>query len=275
MSATVFALVLVAAAMHAAWNAIVKVSGDRLVMMGILTGVGGVAGLGLIPFVATPAPEAWPYLALTTAIHAGYYLFLLLAYRAGDLSQVYPIARGGSPLLLALLSWPVLGEALSTEQLIGVGLISLGIASLAFGRGDRRSLLFAAATSCTIAAYSATDAVGVRLSGSPLGYIAWLFALDGLMMAGFTLWRRGMVVLHVFRADWWRPVVGGLLSVAGYAIVVWCYGNGLVAPISALRETSVVFAAVIGSVFLGEGFGARRIAAASIVAAGIVVMNGA
>lgn len=275
MSATVVALVLLAAAMHAAWNALVKMSGDRLVMMGILTGVGGVTGLALVPFVAPPAPESWPYLALTTGIHAGYYLFLILAYRAGDLSQVYPIARGGSPLLLALLSWPVLGEALSTEQFIGVGFVSLGIASLAFGRGDRRSLLFATATACTIAGYSATDAAGVRLSGSPLGYIAWLFALDGLMMAGFTFWRRGMVVLHVLRADWCRPVAGGLLSVASYAIVVWCYGNGPVAPISALRETSVVFAAVIGSVFLGEGFGARRIAAASIVVAGIVVMNDA
>ncbi|MBM3541783.1 MAG: EamA family transporter, partial [Alphaproteobacteria bacterium] len=134
---------------------------------------------------------------------------------------------------------------------------------------------FAAATSCTIAAYSATDAVGVRLSGSALGYIAWLFALDGAMMAAFTIWRRGARVVQALREDWLRPTIGGLLSVAGYGIVVWCYADGPVAPISALRETSVVFAAILGSIFLREGFGARRIAAAATVAAGIFVMNGA
>ena len=275
MSLTVFLLVLLAAAMHATWNAVVKVAGDRLLTMGIVTGVGGLVGLALIPFAPLPAPASWPYLALTTAIHIGYYVFLILAYRAGDLSQVYPIARGGSPLLLALVSWPLLGEALSARQFAGVGLVSLGIASLAFGKGDRRSLLFAAATACTIAAYSATDAVGVRLSGSALGYIAWLFALDGAMMAAFTVWRRGARVVQALREDWVRPTLGGLLSVAGYGIVVWCYADGPVAPISALRETSVVFAAVLGSVFLREGFGARRIAAAATVAAGIFVMNGA
>ena len=275
MSLTVFLLVLLAAAMHATWNAVVKVAGDRLLTMGIVTGVGGLVGLALIPFAPLPAPASWPYLALTTAIHIGYYVFLILAYRAGDLSQVYPIARGGSPLLLALVSWPLLGEALSAWQFAGVGLVSLGIASLAFGKGDRRSLLFAAATSCTIAGYSATDAVGVRLSGSALGYIAWLFALDGAMMAAFTVWRRGARVVQALREDWVRPTLGGLLSVAGYGIVVWCYADGPVAPISALRETSVVFAAVLGSIFLREGFGARRIAAAATVAAGIFVMNGA
>ncbi len=275
MSLTVFLLVLMAAAMHAAWNAVVKVAGDRLLTMGIVTGVGGLVGLALIPFAPLPAPASWPYLALTTAIHVGYYIFLILAYRAGDLSQVYPIARGGSPLLLALVSWPLLGEALSAWQFAGVGLISVGIASLAFGKGDRRSLLFAAATSCTIAAYSATDAVGVRLSGGALGYIAWLFALDGAMMAAFTFWRRRSRVFQALREDWLRPTIGGVLSVAGYGIVVWCYASGPVAPISALRETSVVFAAVLGSIFLREGFGTRRIAAAATVAAGIFVMNGA
>ena len=275
MSLSIFLLVLLAAVTHASWNALVKVSADRAVAMGMISAVGGLAGLVALPFVVPPAPESWGFLALTTAIHLGYYVFLVRAYQSGDLSQVYPIARGGSPLVLALVSWPVVGEALSWGQYAGVGLISIGIAALAFGRGNRRSLMFAAATACAIAAYSATDALGVRSSGSPFGYIAWLFFLDGTAMAALTLWSRGRAVFGVLRRDWPRPVAGGLLSIVGYAIVVWCYASGPVAPISALRETSVLIAALIGSLFLNETFGARRIAASAVVVAGIFVMNGA
>lgn len=273
MTPLVVLLVLMAASMHAVWNALVKTSGDRLAVMVGISAVGGVAGLVVLPFAVTPAPASWPYLALTTAIHIGYYLFLLRAYGIGDLSQVYPIARGGSPLILALISGPVVGEALSVTQVAGVGLISLGIISLSLGKGSRLALLYAVCTACFIAAYSATDALGVRRSGSPLGYIAWLFFLDGAMMLAFGFWRRGRTLFSPSRVDWRQWLGGGVLAVGAYGIVVWCYNLGAAAPVSALRETSVIFAALIGTLFLGERFGVRRMIAAAVVAAGIVVMN--
>jgi drug/metabolite transporter (DMT)-like permease len=273
VSITVLFLVLSAAVMHAAWNALVKQANDRLFMMSAMSAVGIPAGFAFLPFAAAPAAASWPYLGLTTAVHAGYYLFLLRAYRTGDLSQVYPIARGGSPLLLALVSGPLIGEHLTGQQYAGVLLISLGLASLSFGRGNLRAILYALGTACFIASYSAVDALGVRLSGSALGYLAWLWLLDGLMMIGFsTAYRRRP--FFAFLATGWKPsLIGGVLAVAGYSIVVWCYGLGTVAPISALRETSVVFAALIGTIVLGEPFGLRRVIASTIVASGILVMN--
>lgn len=273
MTPFVVGLVLLAALMHAVWNALVKVSGDRLAVMVGMSAVGGVAGLAVLPFAVAPALASWPFLALTTAIHVGYYLFLLRAYAVGDLSQVYPVARGGSPLMLALISGPVMGEALSVTQAMGVGLISLGIISLSLGRGSRLALLYALCTACFIAAYSATDALGVRRSGSPLGYIGWLFLLDGAMMLAFGFWRRGRTLFSPSRIDWRQWIGGGVLALCAYGIVVWCYNLGTVAPVSALRETSVVFAALIGSLFLGEEFGVRRVIAAAVVASGIVVVN--
>lgn len=273
MTPVVVGLVLLAAVMHAAWNALVKVSDDRVAVLVGVSAVGGAAGLAAIPFVALPAAASWPFLVLSTAIHIGYYLFLLRAYAVGDLSQVYPVARGGSPLLLALVSAPVMGEALSVGQAAGVGLISLGIISLSLGKGRRLALLYAVLTSCFIASYSTTDALGVRRSASPLGYIAWLFFLDSVMMLAFGFWRRGRGLFSPTRVDWRQWIGGGILATAAYGIVVWCYNLGTVAPVAALRETSVVFAALIGSLFLGERFGLRRVIAALVVASGIVVMN--
>ncbi|MFO0996608.1 MAG: EamA family transporter [Alphaproteobacteria bacterium] len=273
MSVAVLCLVLLAALMHAAWNALIKQANDRLFMMSAMSAVGIPAGLAFLPWAAAPAEASWPYLALTTAIHAGYYLFLLRAYRIGDLSQVYPIARGGSPLLLALASGPLIGERLSAQQYGGVALISLGLASLSLGRGHPRAILYALGTACFIAAYSAVDALGVRLSESALGYIAWLWLLDGAMMIGFSTAYRRRPFLSFLAAEWKQSLFAGLLAVAGYSIVVWCYGIGTVAPISALRETSVVFAALIGTIVLKEPFGLRRVIAATTVASGILVMN--
>ncbi len=188
MTPLVVLLVLMAASMHAVWNALVKTSGDRLAIMVGISAVGGIAGLAVLPFAVTPAPASWPYLALTTAIHIGYYLFLLRAYGIGDLSQVYPIARGGSPLILALISGPVVGEALSVTQAAGVGLISLGIISLSLGKGSRLALFYAVCTACFIAAYSATDALGVLsvitgFFGMNFDFLPLIHSTHGLWLA--------------------------------------------------------------------------------------------
>lgn len=275
----VIALVLLAALLHASWNALLKVSADRLTTTGVMNLTGLVVGGVMLPFVAAPDAASWPFILLSVAIHFGYYLFLLSSYRFGDLSQVYPLARGAAPLIVAFLSPWLIGERLGAVQLAGVMLLCLGILSLAFNQlrlsqlFDWKPVSLALANGCCIAAYTITDGLGVRHSGSPGGYIAWLFILDGLSMAVIAAGvRRGSLAAAV-RASWKPAVIGGALAMLAYGIVIWCYSLGAIAPIAALRETSVVIAAAIGTLLLREPFGRWRIVAASFCAIGILAIN--
>ncbi|MDJ0947685.1 MAG: DMT family transporter [Alphaproteobacteria bacterium] len=273
---------LLAALLHASWNAILKASSGRethrILTPALVVGTASLGGLALTPFVVPPAPESWPYLALSAIIHTGYFSFLVLAYRFGDLSQVYPIARGLSPLLVAPLVGPLAGEALGLAAGAGVLLIALGVGSLALGRThgagrDPRAILFAFATGATIGAFTITDALGVRAAGSALGYVAWVnFLMSAPFAAGaFLLARREA---RVYLRDHWRPgVLAGLMTVTSYGLIVWTLSLGAIAPIAALRETSVVFGAAMGALFLGEPFGRRRVLAAAVVAGGIVLLH--
>ncbi|HKX08808.1 MAG TPA: DMT family transporter [Stellaceae bacterium] len=275
----VIALVLLAAVLHASWNAMLKAAPDRVTTSAVmnLTGLG--AGAVLAVFVAAPASPSWVFIALSVAIHFGYFVFLLGAYRYGDLSQVYPLARGIGPLLVALVSPWLIGEHLGRVQLVGVVLLCLGILSLAFNRMrlaellNWKPLVMALATGGSIAAYTVVDGLGVRVSGSPGGYIAWLFILDGISMAALAAALRRRALGGAVRSIWKPAVIGGLISILAYGIVIWCYSLGAIAPIAALRETSVVIAAAIGSFMLREPFGRWRIVAASFCAIGIVAIN--
>lgn len=273
------ALVLLAAAMHASWNALVKGAADRLLAMTLVAFwpmvPGLFAGLFLLPL---PAPASWPFLLGSMVTHLAYYVCLLTAYRYGDLSQVYPLARGSAPVLVALLSAVAAGEFLPWGGLAGVALVSLGTASLAFERGrprgdQGRSVLFALLTALTITVYTVVDGLGVRRSGAPLGYIAWVFAIDGLPLLLISALIRGRAALAYVRSAWHIGVIGGLLAFAGYGIAIWAMTQGAMAQVAALRETGVIFAAVIGAVFLREPFGRRRILAAIVVAAGIILLQ--
>ena len=274
----VVALVLAAAFLHACWNACVKTGGDRLVTLAIVNGVGACIGLMAIPFVEVPNPESWPYLFASVVIHTGYYFFLIQQYRVGDLSQVYPLARGLSPLLIAASATLVAGEYLPPLAWAGVAIASLGIISLAFENGppwknDPWPVLYASGTALCIASYTVVDGLGVRLAGGAFGYIVWLFFLDGIpiaIMAGFA--RRGRVQ-SVLKAEAWKGLSGGALQMAAYGTVIWAMSVAAMGAVSTLRETSVIFAAIIGAVVLGERFGRRRIAAAVIVAYGVIVLN--
>lgn len=273
------ALVLLAAVMHASWNALVKKAGDRLLTMTFLSFWPMLPALAASIFwLKPPARESWPFLFGSMTIHVGYYIGLLKAYRYGDLSQVYPLARGTAPVLVALLSAVVVGELLSPAGFLGVALVSLGTASLAFERGwpkgdHGRSVSFALLTAFTIMLYTVVDGMGVRRSGSPLGYIAWLFTIDGFpLFIASLIWRR-REALPYLRQSWHIGLIGGLLSFAGYGIVIWAMSLGAMAQVSALRETGVIFAAIIGALFLREPFGRRRIAAAAIVAIGIIILQ--
>jgi drug/metabolite transporter (DMT)-like permease len=271
-------LVLLAAAMHACWNTLVKKSNDRLAELAIVNFFSAVVALLALPWVGIPNPASWWFLLASTIIHSGYYFFLLQAYRVGDLSHVYPLARGVSPLVVALLSGIIAGETLSAGQLAAVALISVSVASLALqGRWRRRDELkpiaFAIATGLMIASYTLADGSGVRLSGNPAAYIAWLFVIDCLPLIGVALILRRRSLRQTLGLQWRTGFVGGVLALGAYGLVIWALSLGTMASVAALRETSVVMAAIIGTTLLGEPFGKERILAAVGVAAGVIVLR--
>ncbi len=277
MSPTILALVLLAAALHAGWNALIKINGDRLVAMAILAGSTALITSVMLPFVAVPIAEAWPYLIATSFIHLGYMGFLVLAYGQGDFGQVYPIARGTAPLLTALIASFFLGEYLAPSQWIAIALITGGIVSLAVhGIGsithNLKGVGYALATACFIATYTVVDATGARISGDVHSYTLWLFFLHGFPLFALVAWRRGKDLWPSVRANWKGGAIGGAMSLVAYWIVLWAMTLGTIAPVAALRETSVIFAAVIAATFLKEGFGWPRIVAACVVAVGVYVL---
>lgn len=274
----IIGLILTSALIHATWNALVKSDSDRLVTFAVVMGMGSVIGLFLAPFVEIPRAEAWPWLITSVAIHGFYYYFLLQAYAHGDLSFVYPIARGLGPLLVAVFSGTLLAEHLTLREAIGVVLVSGGIAGVAFGHGlprglDIRATVFAVLTGVTIAGYTVTDGIGARTSGDPLAYIVWLNILEGPWLILIALQRRGWGVVRHLRAHWWRGAVGGTLATVGYGIAIWALSLGSMAHVAAIRETSVLFATLMGTFILGESLGRRRIVAAAFVVIGLLTMN--
>jgi drug/metabolite transporter (DMT)-like permease len=281
-------LLLMAALMHASWNAILKSDqSDRLATFGVIMTTGTVMGLCAVPFLPWIEPAAWKYLASSVLIHVLYYTFLLKAYSYGDLSHTYPIARGLGPLLVALVSGRFIGEHLRAQDIVGVLLLSFGLITLAMPLrnvvprpGSRHGLatLFAVLTGFTIAAYIIADGLGVRSAGPTLqhrlSYIAWLCVVEGpwLLVLAIVL-RPGTVWTHL-RRTWWRGVIGGVIANVGYGIAIYALVLGPMAHIAALRETSVLFGALMGTLLLGEPFGGRRVAAAFVIVSGLVLMNG-
>ena len=274
----VVALVLLTALLHASWNAVVKSSGDQLMAMTLVLGTGALAAGCMIPFVEAPDRAAWPYLGLSVVVHTFYALFLLLSYRFGDLSHVYPIARGLGPLLVALLSALLAGEFLSRLQIGALIVVSFAIASLALERGLPRGegmkpVAFAIATGVLIGVYTFLDGQGGRHTRDPFSYIAWLFFFDGIpLVVATVLLRRGRIG-PLLRAQGRAGAIAGLISIVAYAIVIWAMRRGSMAIVASLRETSVIFGALIGAVVLGEPFGRQRVLAAAIVVAGVVALS--
>jgi drug/metabolite transporter (DMT)-like permease len=281
-------LLLMAALMHASWNAILKSDqSDRLATFGVIMTTGTVMGLCAVPFLPWIEPAAWKFLASSVAIHVLYYTFLLKAYSYGDLSHTYPIARGLGPLLVALVSGRFIGEHLRTQDIVGVLLLSFGLITLAMPLrnvvprpGSRHGLatLFAVLTGFTIAAYIIADGLGVRSAGPTfqhrLSYIAWLCVVEGPWLLVLAVVLRPRTVWTHLRRTWWRGVIGGVIANVGYGIAIYALVLGPMAHIAALRETSVLFGALMGTLLLGEPFGGRRVAAAFVIVSGLVLMNG-
>jgi drug/metabolite transporter (DMT)-like permease len=277
MEPHVFAAVLFAAACHAGWNALLKLRLEPLLALSLISAAAGLVMVVFVPFVGLPAPGAWIYIAASLAIHLVYYVSLGEAYRTGDLSQVYPIARGCAPLITMLGGWIGLGEALSLVSLLGVVVLAMGILLLTLKDGlaafDRRAAGFAFITACSISAYTLADGIGARVGADPFAYIVWLFVLDGLMMVAFGLIRFRRVFIGEARQSWRLVLGGGALSAAAYAIAIWAMTQAPIALVAALRETSVLFAAALGVVLLREPLLWSRIAAAGLVLIGLVCLR--
>ncbi len=277
MDAVVVVLVLAAALMHAVWNTFVKVGDDRLMTMTMVIGVGALLAPVLVLSVPAPAPASWKFIAISVVIHSAYYYFLIAAYRVGDLSHAYPLARGSAPLMVAAGAAVFADEMLGGAQIAGIAIVSAGIISLMLGgngfRADWRAIVYPLATGVTIAAYTVADGLGVRLSENPASYIGWVFIFSAVPIVAVAVARRRGAFLAGVRRGWKPGLLGGVLASGGYGIVIWALSLGAMAHVSALRETSVVIAALIGVRILGEPFGRRRVLAACTVAVGVVVLN--
>lgn len=277
MTTPVILAVLAAALLHAAWNAIAHAITDRLLGFALISLGGMLATLPLLLFTGLPPREAWPPLLGSLALHLLYMGLLMLAYRAGEFGQVYPLARGTAPWVVALLAVPVFGETLPPPHLAGVLTVSLGLMALVLAGGCPRrrqlpALASAFATGLAIAGYTLVDGYGVRLTENPVGYLAWIMMLQGpvfLLVAACT--RRGRLAAQL-RPIWRVGLLGGGMSAAAYGLVLWAQLSGALAGIAALRETSIVFAAIMGGVLFGERLGRTRVMAAATVAAGAVLL---
>jgi len=265
--------------MHAGWNAVVRLGLDRFSSILLLTLVQSGLSLLALPFVPVPAAEVWPWIIASNVLHTGYKAFLVSAYEHGDLSQVYPLARGAAPLVVAVAGALLLGEATTITKTFAVVTIALGVIVMSLKGGSglsrmpARAFGFALGSACFTAAYTLVDGVGARLSGNASGYAFWMFFSDGLFMLAYALLRRGPGILPNLLPAWRSGIVAGGLSLGSYWIAIWAFTKAPIALVAALRETSVLFAMLIAMVVLKEPAGRWRWTAALLIGSGVILMR--
>lgn len=278
MSLGVFAALLAAALLHAGWNAVVKVGLDRFSSVLLLGLVQGGIALLLLPLFGLPPAAAWLWVAGSAALHSGYKIFLIRAYSHGDLSQVYPLARGTAPMIVAIVGALFLGETPSLVRVVAILAIAGGIMRMAGGgrqgeRLSRTALLWALGTAGFTASYTLADGVGARIAGEASAFTLAMFVLDGLFMLGFGLVARGGKAVAALAPAWRSGIAAGAMSLGSYWIAISAFTQAPLAMVAALRETSVLFAMLIAFLLLGERIAPRRWAAAGLILAGIVLMR--
>lgn len=276
MTPFIIAIILSAALLHAVWNAIVKTAADRTTTLGLVALGHVIPGAVMVLLLPLPSAASFPYILLSTLVHFGYFYMLGRAYQHGDLSVVYPIARGIVPALVGLWALLFAGEQLPLQAWGGIAVIAVAIQlsswkALRSGVG-RAALGFAAGTGLCISVYSVVDGIGVRLSENTLSYWAWGAFLH-LFIAGFVGWRKRAALAHLPLRIWALGLAGGMVSMAAYGLVLFAKNHAPLGAVSALRETSVIFAALIGFVFLKEGNWLRRLGAAVLMAAGVALIG--
>lgn len=278
MTTFVFMAVIFAALLHAVWNGLVKGGADKyLNMTAVVLGHLPIALIVLF-LVPAPAPESWPYVLAGTALHFGYQLFLLHAYRNGDLTQVYPIARGSAPLIVAAISVVFLGVHLQSIEIfavliIGAGIISMSLVRRETGLRNTKAALLALITGCFIAAYSLVDGTGARLSGSAFGFYAWIAICEAVVFALFMGITRPATLMAVPSRAAKVFVIGGSASFGAYAIVIWAFTQAPIALVSAMRETSIIFALLIGVFFLKEKLDLSKVLSTMVTLFGAALLK--
>ena len=253
MTLLAFAMVFAAAFLHAGWNFWLKIAGDRLVALAALAGGWAIVGVPAIVLLGPPTTAAWPYLIASTVVHTAYALALIRSYRHGDLSMAYPVARGAGPLVVALVSTVLLGETLGPAGVLGIALITAGVIWLGFPRTlpNLSNLLISVATGALIGTYTLLDGLGGRV-GSPHVFAAWLFLFTSIPIVAIALAVHRERIARLLRPVWRKGAAAGVLSAAAYWIVIWAMSQAHMGLVAALRESSVVFAAVLGAFFLRE-----------------------
>ncbi|KNB54423.1 EamA family transporter [Streptomyces caatingaensis] len=283
MTPLVVLAVLTAAVTHAGWNAIAHGIRDQLTAF-TLVGLGGAAcGAALVPFVPAPDAAAWPFLGASALLHVLYMALLMRSFSLGDFGQMYPIARGTAPLAVTVLAAVFAGELPDGWQLTGVAVASAGLVGVALwgvrgrgGRGGRpvngAAVAAAVGTGLAIASYTVVDGLGVRRSGSSLGFTAWLMLLEGAPVPLYALAVRRRALVAAVRPFAVRGLLGGVLSALAYGLVLWAQTRAELAPVAALRESSIIVGAALGSLLFKEHFGVPRVAAAALMVVGIGLM---
>lgn len=270
MHPVVIGLTLSAAVFHAIWNALLRSGGDRLWSVTVMSFVTTAAAIPAALLLPAPLSGCWSYIAISAVLQVAYAIFLAYAYRHGELSQIYPVIRGSVPLLVALGGFLLVSQRLSRPGLLGIFMVSAGIASLALGK-DRistRGLVLALATALFVACYVVADGIGVRLAGNAQSYTAWIFLTYGVLLPPASLWLRRGPTISVRYGETATAMAGGALSIVSYGAMVAALSLGKLGPVSALRETSVIFSMLIGRLLLGEPLTRRRIIACTVVAFG-------
>ncbi|MFL1551672.1 EamA family transporter [Pseudomonas sp. D47] len=275
MSLHVFAIIMLGAALHATWNAVVKGGVDKLLTTCLIASVASLIALAAIPFLALPAPESWPFIGASVILQVLYFVLVASTYRIADMSQTYPIMRGTAPLVVATVSVFVLAEPLSAFAWLGIAVISLGILSMAVAplSGQRKGLILALINAGVIASYTLIDGLGVRKSGAPVAYTLWIFLLTGIPLAAWALAARRGVFRDYVSRNWRLGIVGGVGTIASYGLALWAMTAAPIATVSALRETSILFGVGISAWVLKEHLTRARIVAACVIAAGAMLLR--
>lgn len=275
MSLSIFLVVLFAAALHAGWNAAVKISGDKTVAMLLVTSTAALLAALILPFLDQPLPASWAFIAASAAIHVVYFLLVARAYHAGDMGQTYPLMRGIAPLIVALAGTLLLNEPVTEGGAAGIFLISFGVLGMALGsrREQAHGIAYAVANALVIAAYTLVDGLGARKSGAPAAYTLWVFLLTGLPLALLLVAKGRSALAGYDRAALWRPLLGGAATLVSYALVLWAMTQASIPVVAALRETAILFGAAISVFILKENTQPIRAAAACLIAAGAAVIR--